>query len=57
MKKQTTEFAIISEDGAITKVGRSTVVQPKTNFKGGSIKWFDDSKLIKKSKKSVASDG
>ena len=51
MKKQTTEFAILSENGAITQVGRSTVVQPKTNFKGGSIKWFDDSKLIRKDKK------
>ena len=30
------------------KVGKSVIFQPKTNFKGGSIKWFDDSKLIKK---------
>ena len=32
-----------------TMVNRSYVMQPKINFKGGSVKWFDDSKLIRKS--------
>ena len=50
MKKQTTEFATVSKNGVVTQVGRSTVVQPKTNFKCGSIKWFDDSNLLKKPK-------
>ena len=31
-----------------TAIGRSVIYQPKTQFSGGSIKWFDDSKLIKK---------
>lgn len=50
MEKQTTEFAVKSEEGVITKVGKSIITEPKTNFKGGSIKWFDDLKLIKKPK-------
>ena len=31
-----------------TAIGRSVIYQPKTQFCGGCIKWFDDSKLIKK---------
>ena len=31
-------------------IGNSTVQQPKINFKGGSVKWFDDSKLLKVNK-------
>lgn len=50
MKKQTMSFATQIEKGVIVKVGKSTVLQPKTNFKGGSIKWFDDSKLLKSNK-------
>lgn len=50
MKKQTTKFTTVSKNGVVTQVGRSTIMQPTVNFKGGSIKWFDDSKLIKKPK-------
>ena len=48
MEKQTTKFTTVSKNGVVTQVGRSTIMQPTTNFKGGSIKWFDDSKLIRK---------
>ena len=48
MKKQTTEFTTVSKNGAVIQVGRSTIMQPTVNFKGGSIPWFDDSKLIRK---------
>lgn len=47
MKSQTMEFATVKENGVITQIGRSTIIQPKPNFKGGSIRWFDDSKLLK----------
>ena len=48
MRKQITTFASASNCGVISQVGRSAIMQPKTNFKGGSIKWFDDSRLIRK---------
>lgn len=48
MQKQTIQFAVQSKNGVVQRVGKSTILQPKTNFKGGSVKWFDDSKLIKK---------
>jgi len=50
MKNQTVSFATVKKNGVITKIGRSTVQQPKTDFKGGSVKWFDDSKLLKVNK-------
>ena len=48
MNKHTVQFAVQSKNGVVEKVSKSTILQPKTNFKGGSVKWFDDSKLLKK---------
>lgn len=42
MHKQTVEFAVTRKNGNITRIGRTSINQPKTNFKGGSIKWYDD---------------
>lgn len=42
MQKQTTQFAVQTNKGVIEKVGKSTILQPKTNFQGGSIKWLED---------------
>ena len=42
MQKQTIQFAVQSKNGVIEKVGKSTIYQPKTNFKGGKIRWYDD---------------
>lgn len=42
MHKQTVEFAVTRNKGRITRVGRTSIPQPKTNFKGGSIKWYED---------------
>lgn len=47
MKAMKNAFAVGSTSGK-TLIGRSVIVQPKTNFKGGSIKWFDDTRLIRK---------
>lgn len=44
MKKQTIEFATVINNGAIEKLGKSSVLQPRTNFKGGSVKWYEDRK-------------
>lgn len=42
MMKETLSFAVESKNGVVTSVGRSSVLVPKTNFKGGSIKWYED---------------
>lgn len=42
MNKQTIQFATVVKDGVIQKIGKSTIYQPKTNFKGGSVKWYED---------------
>ena len=42
MHKQTIQFAVESKNGVIQRIGRSSIYQPKTNFKGGSIKWYED---------------
>ena len=47
MQIQTVEFAITRNNGIITRVGRTGIDQPKTNFKGGSIKWYEDKPKLK----------
>lgn len=42
MKKQTTEFTVVTENKTVTQVGRSVITQPEVNFKGGSVKWLAD---------------
>ncbi len=41
MQVQTIEFAVTRNKGRITRVGRTSIPQPKTNFKGGGVKWYD----------------
>lgn len=50
MDKQMVGFAIKTKNGIVSQIGRSTILQPKPQFKGGSVKWFDDSKLLKANK-------
>ena len=48
MKKQTVSFAIeTNKHGVIQRIGKSVINQPRINFKGGSIKCFDDSLLVR----------
>ena len=42
MHRQTVEFAVTRDKGNITRIGRTSILQPKTNSKGGSIKWYED---------------
>jgi len=42
MQIRTIEFAVTRSKGKITGIGRTSVLQPKTNFKGGSVKWYED---------------
>lgn len=48
MHTQTIQFATVTKNRVVQKVGRSTIVQPKINFKGGSIKWYEDKKKADK---------
>ena len=48
MKKQTVEFAVVTKNGVVTQIGRSVIYQPEIKFKGGTVKWVDDSKHMKK---------
>lgn len=42
MKTQMVEFATTQDKGSITRIGRASILQPKTNFKGGAVKWYVD---------------
>lgn len=48
MRTQTVEFAVTRENGNITKIGRTSIAQPKPNFKGGTVKWYEDKPKEKK---------
>ena len=51
METQTVTFTTVKKNGVITKIGRSTIMQPKPQFKGRDVKWFDDNKLMKANKR------
>ena len=42
MQTQTIKFAVMRNKGNITRVGKTNILQPKTSFKGNSIKWYED---------------
>ena len=48
MQTQTIQFAVVTKNIVVQKVGKSTISQPKINFKGGSIKWYEDKKKTDK---------
>lgn len=50
-RKQMIQHAVVTQNGIVQKVGKSTVCQPKTNYNGKGISWFDESKLLKKKHK------
>lgn len=50
MTKREIQFAVVIKNGVVTIVGKSQIYQPQMNFKGGEIKWFDDTKMIRKEK-------
>lgn len=49
MKKTVNQFVVSAPQGQVKKIHKSAIFQPKTSFNGKGIKWFDDSKLLKKS--------
>lgn len=42
MHRQIVQFAIKRDNGIITRVGRTSILQPKANFKGGSVRFYKD---------------
>ena len=44
MKKAAVKFATVTKNGIVQKIGKSSILQPKTNFQGNpdSIKWYPD---------------
>ena len=50
-RKQMIQHAVVTQNGIAQKVGKSIIYMPKTNYNGKGIKWFDDSKLVKKKHK------
>ena len=42
MQTQTVEFAVTRNNGTSTRVGRTGINQPKANFKGGTVKRYED---------------
>lgn len=42
MHTQTIEFAIVVKDGVVQEIGKAVIEQPKTNFKGDSVKFYED---------------
>lgn len=46
--KTALEFATVTQNGVVQKIGRSSILQPKINFQGDSVKWLKD-KLKKQS--------
>lgn len=51
MQKTINQFATVTENGVVIKIGKSQIFLPKTNYQGGETKWFDDSKLLKNNRK------
>ena len=49
-KQVINQFATERQKNGTVKAGRSVIIQPKTNYKGGETKWFDDSKLLKRNR-------
>lgn len=50
MQKQTMEFVVETKNGVVERIGKSSILQPKTNFKGSSIKWYEDKPKQKEGK-------
>ena len=42
MQTQTIEFATVVKDGIIQQIGKAVIEEPKTNFKGDPVKFYED---------------
>lgn len=53
MQTQTIQFATVKKNNVVKQIGKSTIYQPKTEFKGGEIKWYEDKLKAKKGERDV----
>ena len=44
---QIVNIAVKTESGQVKKISQGAIFQTETQYNGGTVKWFDDSKLIK----------
>lgn len=42
MQKQTVNFAVTVKNGVVQEIGKGFIFHPKTNYSGGSFKWYED---------------
>ena len=47
MRTQNVNITVKTDAGQIKQISKGVIFQPETKFKGGSVKWFDDNKLLK----------
>lgn len=47
MNTQQINIAVKTDAGQIKQVSQGVIFQPEPQFKGGTVKWFDDTKLLK----------
>ena len=52
---QQVNIAVKTESGEIKRISQGVIFQPELQFKGGTVKWFDDSKLLKPEYRKVIS--
>ncbi len=48
MQTQTVQFAVIRKNGNITRIGRTSIAQPIPDFKGGTVRYYEDKPKEKK---------
>ena len=51
MKDQTfrADFAVMQDSEKITRIGKSSIYVPESQFSGATIKWLDESAYMKQS--------
>lgn len=42
MNTQILTIAVKRNNGVVTQIGRGYIMQPRTNFQGGAVKWYPD---------------
>lgn len=51
MQKQIMQFAVQTKDGIVERIGKSSIIQPKTNYSGKGTKWYQDKPKTGKERK------
>ena len=57
MDKQHNDLAVLQNKGLIHLIGKSENRIPEPKFSGGTIPWFDDSKLLKSNRAGKSARG